>query len=205
VNALGLTTAEAAAPAPLLFLPANGFAIVAADDQVSATAQERLRLQVLGAGTLPSFLPLPVRERIDPEAARALLRDRGAAVGRSLARVAGRVQVMVDASEARGAGAAAPAASGGGGWLPLRAAHAARCAAAAAGLRAILAQLGDVRVIRRGGCLQAAALAPGGADEAALSELAGTLAACTDLSGWRLSVTGPWPAYAFCDLADPTP
>lgn len=203
---LGLTFEDAAPPAPLDILPMEGFALVAAQGSLAASARDRLGLQVLCSRTLPSFLPLAARESVEPATARAQLRDHGAAIAARLAALAGRRQITVHAVPAAPVAQAMTCGNPGRDWLRRRAARAADQAEAAADLNAILSDFGDVRVSRgRSDVHGHVLLAPANADDAALSGLAGRLAGRSALAAWQVSVTGPWPPFAFCALGEPGP
>lgn len=203
---LGLTFEDAAPLAPLYILPVKGFALVAARCKLAALAQDRLRLQVLCSRTLPSFLPLAAREPVEPAAARAQLRDHGAAIAARLAALAGRRQITVHAVPAAPVEQATTSGDPGRDWLRRRAARATDQAEAAADLNAILADFGDARVSRGRSDLQGhVLLAPAASDDAALSGLTGCLSGRSALAAWRVSVTGPWPPFAFCALGEPGP
>jgi hypothetical protein len=204
VIVLGLTFEDAVPLAPLDILPVKGFALVAARCKLAASGQDRLRLQVLCSRTLPSFLPLAAREPVEPAAARAQLRDHGVAIAARLAALAGRRQITVHAVPAAPVAQATTSGDPGRDWLRRRAARAADQAEAAADLDAILSDFGDARVYRGRSDLHGhVLLAPANADDAALSGLAGRLAGQPGLAAWQVSVTGPWPPFAFCALGEP--
>jgi hypothetical protein len=205
VIALGWTVPDHEVAPPFETAAALSCAAVWTTGDRAASPLDRLRLQVLCARTLPSFLPLAAHHPARLEDALDMARRDGRRIAARLSALSGLVQLVARAEWAAPAPRSTDA-RGGRAWLRDRAARSAADAAGRAAVseafRAAFEPWARAPVVlssARGG-IQAAALVDARAADPAMAAVADELAARSSRSAGRLSVTGPWPAYSFCEL-----
>ncbi len=203
--ALGWTVPGHDVAPPLATAAALSCAAVWTTGDRAASPLERMQLQVLCARTLPSFLPVAALHPTRLEDALDLARRDGRRIAARLTAMRGHVQLVARAEWAPPPPPRSDT-TGGRAWLrdraALSAADAAGRAAVAATLRSAVEPWAQEPVVLScaRGAVQAAVLVDASAAELAMAAVARELAARPSRSGARLSVTGPWPAYSFCDL-----
>jgi hypothetical protein len=201
--ALGWTL-RGAEPAGLFAVAAPGCAVVAAPACEAETARGRLQLQVRCARSLPSFLPLSAECGVNVDEALAHTQRRNREIVAQLAAVADRVQVTL--SVAYGSPDLSGDGRAGRAWLLARAAGRAeaqaKITAAAVELRAMLEDRWPVVVTSRLRSVRADALVERAHAERLIADAAKRLAGSVALRGASVTVTGPWPAFSFCQAME---
>lgn len=205
--ALGWTARGAVAPSRLKTVDQPHFATVATMERFAATPRDRIRLQVVCARALPTFLPLAPNWRVSLDGALDHACRRGDHISARLQDLRGLVQLSLRV-DFRSAARASRHAEGGTGrdWLAARAlelrTHEAARIQVSTAVRAILCAWSPGRVKERHDLrgLQIDALVPTAAS-VELGALARDLRRVPGLGDATIVLTGPWPALSFTGTA----